>query len=279
MDIDTSTNTETVDYSNREILTKMIHKETVTFLTKLDSIWDEMGIEGELRSHRGSMVVLHITDLFNDILTEANECKTALCEKITAMLKDLCHLERELQIQIPYDRAANVPLRIVKKGLEEHLQHLDFEKKVINDDAVTFKVTEENMRMLDQFYVSLKAQLDETRAKIQELREKVSTLWERLEESPEHRSNFMDSHPGNSVQTLKALKEEVVRCEELKKANIKIFIDKMRHEMVYWWDKCRYNDVQRQAFINFNSNCYTEDLLTLHEMEVEKLRSHYEKNK
>lgn len=155
---------------------------------------------------------------------------------------------------------------------------LDFEKNVIYNDVTEFKVTEENMRLLDEFYASLKAQLEDTKAKIQDLREKVSTLWERLEESPEKRSEFLELHPGNSVQTLKALKEEVVRCEELKKANIKIFIDKMRHELMYWWDKCRYNDVQRQEFIHFYSNCYTEDLLTFHEMEVEKLKYHYEKN-
>ncbi|GLV33432.1 uncharacterized protein CBL_20171 [Carabus blaptoides fortunei] len=49
--------------------------------------------------------------------------------------------------------------------------------------------------------------------------------------------------------------------------------------MVYWWNKCRYGDVKRQEFIHCNSNCYTEDLLTLHEIKVEKLRSHYEENK
>lgn len=106
----------------REILAKMLHKETVSFLTQLDAIWDEMGIEGDLRSHRGNMVVTHVTELFKDILTEANEYKTALCDKITAMLKDLGHLERELQVHIPYNRSDNIPLYTVKKGLEEHLQ-------------------------------------------------------------------------------------------------------------------------------------------------------------
>lgn len=135
------------------------------------------------------------------------------------------------------------------------------------------------MELLDEFYQSLIKQREEIISKIKELRETVTNLWELLEESPEVRSDFLNAHPGNSVDTLKALKQEIARCQEKKKANIKLFVQKLRQDLEAWWNKCRISPEQRTTFIYFNSDCYTEDLLTLHELEIDRLKKHYEDNR
>lgn len=156
---------------------------------------------------------------------------------------------------------------------------LDFERKVVFGNDSEFQVTEENMKMLEELYKSLKNKLEITRAKISELRETLYGLWVMLEESQDVRSTFLAEHSDNSVDTLKALKAEINRCQEKKKENIQRFVDKLRNELVTWWDKCQFPAEQRSEFIYFESDCYTEDLLSLHELQIEKVKSFYDKHR
>lgn len=155
---------------------------------------------------------------------------------------------------------------------------LDFERRIVQQDDSSFKVTDENMKQLHNLHKSLENQLIETKLKIADLRESITSLWERLEESPQVRSAFLEAHPGNSINTLMALKAELCKLEEKKKANIKLFVDKLREDLVVWWSKCCCSPEEQHEFMHFTSDCYTEDLLTLHEMQLEKLKSHYEQN-
>lgn len=155
---------------------------------------------------------------------------------------------------------------------------LDFERKIVERDDSTFKVTDDNMKQLHNLHKSLENQLEETKLKICELRERVANLWEKLEESPQIRSDFLKANQGNSIRTMAALKEELYRLEEKKKANIKLFVDKLRHELLEWWNKCYTSVEERNSFQHLDSDCYTEDLLALYELQIDLLKSHYERN-
>jgi protein regulator of cytokinesis 1 len=74
------------------------------------------------------------------------------------------------------------------------------------------------------------------------------------------------------------LKDELKRCEELKRQNIKRFVEEIQRELKYWWDKCLVGEEERLQFRPHSSECFTEDLLELHEIEVQKFRSYYEQN-
>jgi protein regulator of cytokinesis 1 len=74
------------------------------------------------------------------------------------------------------------------------------------------------------------------------------------------------------------LKDELKRCEELKRQNIKCFVEEIRKELNQWWDKCLISEEQRLQFRPYSSECFTEDLLELHELEVQKFRSYFEQN-
>lgn len=45
------------------------------------------------------------------------------------------------------------------------------------------------------------------------------------------------------------------------------------------WDACKYGPLQKNEFVPFNSQTFTDDLLALHEMELEKLQEYYNSNK
>lgn len=45
-----------------------------------------------------------------------------------------------------------------------------------------------------------------------------------------------------------------------------------------WWDRCMTSPEERSSFSAYQSDFYTEDLLTLHEMMVEQLEQFYYHN-
>jgi len=83
----------------------------------------------------------------------------------------------------------------------------------------------------------------------------------------------------SSVVSLLQLKKELKRCEALKAANIAVFVQGLRAELEDWWNKCFYSTEQRQQFAAYFSEDFTEDLLDIHEVEVNNLRQFYEENR
>lgn len=174
---------------------------------------------------------------------------------------------------------------LIKTNLLEMIKELkikpslDFEKVVLFGDDSAFAVSDENMSLLENFFSSLKATYESLRCEVWELREKLCTLWLRLEESPQYTSEFTEKYPGFSVPTCNALKIEIRRCESRVKENIKIFVEKMRHEIRVLWENCRFGPQEKAEFIHYTSDCFTEDLLSLHELQIEKLKQHFNNNK
>lgn len=63
-----------------------------------------------------------------------------------------------------------------------------------------------------------------------------------------------------------------------KRRHTKRFVDHMRQQIVEYWEKTCKSETERSRFTNFTSDCYTEDLLSLHELELEELKNYYETN-
>ena len=53
---------------------------------------------------------------------------------------------------------------------------------------------------------------------------------------------------------------------------MKKFIEKVRCELVILWDKCYYTTEKRSRFYPYEDESYTEELLTLHEVELSKMQ-------
>nr|CAD7459266.1 unnamed protein product [Timema tahoe] len=74
------------------------------------------------------------------------------------------------------------------------------------------------------------------------------------------------------------MRQEVNLFEDLKRQNIKTYVQQTRKELSEWWSRCHFANEQKRQFIPFFSDCYTEDLLDLHELEIQKLKTFYESN-
>ncbi|XP_049768124.1 protein regulator of cytokinesis 1-like [Schistocerca cancellata] len=155
---------------------------------------------------------------------------------------------------------------------------LDFEKKVFSEDGAGLELTRENASKLRALHEELVLKLDCTKALAAELREKLSGLWETLEEDRRVTAGFLRAHQGHSPRTIEALKRELARCQERRRHSIKACVDKIRAEMADLWDRCCFGERQRHKFVPYYLDCYTEDLLELHELEVERLKSFLERH-
>jgi protein regulator of cytokinesis 1 len=75
------------------------------------------------------------------------------------------------------------------------------------------------------------------------------------------------------------LERELARLEELNRQNIERFIHAVRQDLISWWDRCYVSDAERRNFTPFYAEVFTEDLLELHESQVEKYKALHIANK
>ena len=139
----------------------------------------------------------------------------------------------------------------------------------------------------------LKQKLEQNQQKASNLRATIETLWERLSIDEEVRELFLMENRGAVPSTIQVvcyfrachffhndlfnfvysqLERELSRLEELKRQNIERFIVAVREDLNGWWDRCYVSENERRDFVPFYAEAYTEELLELHEMEVEKYK-------
>lgn len=69
------------------------------------------------------------------------------------------------------------------------------------------------------------------------------------------------------------------RCQELKKANTKTVILRLRAVIADLWNDCHIDAEQRTLFTDYFSEDFNEQVLESHEKEEQDLRKYYEETK
>ena len=127
----------------------------------------------------------------------------------------------------------------------------------------------------------------------------IKILWERLSVEAEVQEIIQLQNRGSSPSTVSSvcfilyiskkdklnkffisqLERELARLEDLKRQNIERFIHAVRQDLISWWDRCYVSDAERRNFTPFYAEVFTEDLLELHESQVEKYKALHTANK
>ncbi|KPI92615.1 PREDICTED: protein regulator of cytokinesis 1-like [Papilio xuthus] len=150
-----------------------------------------------------------------------------------------------------------------------------FEQLVVSSLSVDFKVTDLNMDRLAKLQQDLQDKYQQTNNRVLELRERLAKLWDCLEEDHIYRENFLQAHIGCNPDTENALKEEIRRCDQIKRQKIQVFVANVRTKIKLMWDNLMYSQKEREEFVHYYQDTFTEDVLTLHELYLEKLTKHY----
>ncbi|TMW49157.1 hypothetical protein DOY81_005747, partial [Sarcophaga bullata] len=170
----------------------------------------------------------------------------------------------------------------MRREIKNFLQILNLKINTEHEDRLLnhrqIKMNKETFDGLKGMHECYGSQVKELRETIEGMRTKLENLWDRLDTSPNTRNKFNRYNDYNQ-HTYDVFHSELQRCEALKRQNIKLFVEQIREEITKWWEKTLKSEVQKSRFSNFTSTCYTDDLLVLHEMELEDLKLYYETNK
>uniref|UniRef100_A0A8C6VRT6 Protein regulator of cytokinesis 1b n=1 Tax=Nothobranchius furzeri TaxID=105023 RepID=A0A8C6VRT6_NOTFU len=129
------------------------------------------------------------------------------------------------------------------------------------------------------FFLQLEEHKAENEATCEALREKIHQLWDRLQTRQVEREALNEHMVSSRKRNLETLQAEVQRLEELKLRNIRSVIDAIRSEIAVFWDKCLFSIDQRQAFVPYYCGDFNEELMALHDAEIQRLKRHYETHK
>ncbi|XP_072236025.1 protein regulator of cytokinesis 1b isoform X2 [Leuresthes tenuis] len=160
----------------------------------------------------------------------------------------------------------------------DHTPETSFEKDVCEDED-SFCLSRDNITSLKLLLCQLEERKAENEAMCESHREKMQRLWDRLQVPQEERAMFNEHMVSSKKRNLEALQTEVQRLEELKLLNIRNVTDAIRSEIAVFWEKCFFSIDQRQAFAPYFSEDFNEELLALHDDEIQRLKQHYEAHK
>jgi len=153
-----------------------------------------------------------------------------------------------------------------------------FLKNMVIEEPDSFAAL--NSDNLDEMRDQNKRWTDEKKRRQQkkeQLEEKISAVARRLQKSNEFIAKLMRSELSN--EWLQTLEENLNLLEEEKKTKLKGIILNMREELRNIWDKLYYGQDQRDKFIHFYTEDFSEENCTRHECEIEKLNKYYNQHK
>lgn len=229
--------------------------------------------------------------ILKELLTKEHDiCKKLGCKPL-GIAENVLPAEQDLDsFKLYLQKQENEKVRLenvfteIRRSIIKMMGDLDispalpFEKLICNNPE-EFMLSASNMTKLREFRDELNTQVKDTKCCVEKLKEDLLVLWKYLDEPAEACQSFFEKYPGYSTSTVNAFSTEIKRCKEKRKENIFNYVTQIRYELLNLWDLCKYCEAERHAFAPFHSNTFTEDLLTLHELEVDRLRKFYNDNR
>ncbi|KAL7424666.1 Microtubule bundling protein [Cryptotrichosporon argae] len=121
-----------------------------------------------------------------------------------------------------------------------------------------------------ELWISEKNARDE---RIQALYEKIEPLWSRLEVAQDVIDLFIESNRGSGEATIQAYEAELERVLEIRKTSLSSFVVGVRKEIAALQESLMMSDDEKGEFGAFINDEFTEELLSEHEAEAERLRA------
>ncbi|THH04962.1 hypothetical protein EW145_g5143 [Phellinidium pouzarii] len=122
----------------------------------------------------------------------------------------------------------------------------------------------------------IKAELEEIKKRrethIQAMYDQLEALWRRLGVEDADIDEFVENNRGSTEENVQSYEAELERMLELKRERMSVFVGNARAEIETLWDDLMISEEERADFAPFRDDEHTEDLLTIHENEVRRLK-------
>lgn len=139
--------------------------------------------------------------------------------------------------------------------------------------------TKVNIRFLETKRDQLKRERENIKYDCDQMLQKLEVLWDCLEAPSSSRAMYRQIAAECKVSSVRELSGQLKLCKTMKQENMKLFIEKLRSKLVDQWDKIHKSQQERDRFEFFRNDTYNEDLLQLHEIELEECTRFYNENK
>lgn len=155
----------------------------------------------------------------------------------------------------------------------------ELEREIACEDPDKFTLSASNLAQVSSILNSLEERRELNKKMAMGAVEKLHSLYDRLKLKSGDKFKFLSEHEGHKPSVIGQLHLEIKRLEEIKKANIEKFVTALRSELDKLWDDCFYSQEQRNKFQYLKCEHFTEEILEVHEAELDKLKAYYEENK
>ncbi|KAJ7596024.1 microtubule associated protein [Mycena floridula] len=128
------------------------------------------------------------------------------------------------------------------------------------------------LQWADNTRISLEDTKRRREAHIQAMYDQLEGLWRRLGVDDASMDAFVEAHRGSNQETIREYEEELERMMDLKREKMGAFVASAREEIVRLWDDLLVGEEERADFAPFADDEHTEELLTIHEDEIRRLK-------
>ncbi|KAF9926828.1 hypothetical protein BGZ65_007091, partial [Modicella reniformis] len=153
-----------------------------------------------------------------------------------------------------------------------------FEKGIMEPELGDYPLTDEAMRRLNTKQIMLEDERSKREMFVKDHLTKIIQLWDKLRIEKDEREEFIASHVGLTMNTVRAHIAELNKLMDLRGEKLQEFILEERDTLYELWDKLYYSPEQQEKFTVLFDDDFTEDNLAAHEAEVVRLKQEVEEN-
>ncbi|KAI4879679.1 hypothetical protein NFI96_032008 [Prochilodus magdalenae] len=198
------------------------------------------------------------------------------CTQLQELKEHIKNLSQEKESRVKVFSGLREDIRSLMDEMG-HEPETSLERESVCSDTDIFLLTHENIKALKLLLSQLEMKKESLILTRDKLKDRATSLWNRLSCPEEEAVEFKQEALNTLCDEIRRWQNVVDRLEVLQRAKLEEVIDKVRQELVVLWDKCMFGPEQREAFsAHFCDDNYTEELLTLHDQELLKLKDFYE---
>ncbi|KAF9493718.1 hypothetical protein BDN71DRAFT_1449968 [Pleurotus eryngii] len=107
---------------------------------------------------------------------------------------------------------------------------------------------------------------------IQAMYDQLEVLWRRLGVAEEDMDAFVEVNRGSTDECVRAYEEELERMLDVKRERMGEFVANAREEIWKLWEDIMVGEDERRDFAPFADDEFSEELLSIHEAEIQRLK-------
>ncbi|KAG9562590.1 hypothetical protein KCU79_g6271, partial [Aureobasidium melanogenum] len=131
----------------------------------------------------------------------------------------------------------------------------------------------EDLNRLKSKKEKLLAEKRSREVRLEELKEAIETLWDKLGVEESERKPFLASNRGCGLRAMNEFEDELARLNELKRQNLHLFVEDARFKLQELWDGLYFSEEEMLEFTPAFSDVYSDALLEAHEAEIARLEA------